>query len=81
MENFSLQRIIGMLILIGGLIYGIYYYNFFDTSVSVPSTTFLGQTFGGGRVNNMGLMQDKQNGMIVGFVAAGFGLLILLAKK
>ena len=50
-----------------------YYWRFFDTSVPVPSQELFGQTFGGGRVNNIGLMQERSNGMILS------GLVVLLS--
>jgi hypothetical protein len=48
---------------------------FFDTSVQLPTREFMGQSIGGGRVNNLGLIADRQNGMIAGAAAAVLGLL------
>jgi hypothetical protein len=66
-------RFVGVLLLMGGLSASVYYYLAFDTSVQVPKTVIMGQTFGGGRVNNLGLMQDRQNGILFGFGAAILG--------
>jgi hypothetical protein len=77
-------RILGALLFLGGLAYGIHYLAFFDTSVAVPQQEILGQVIGGGRVHNIGLMQERQNGIYMGFGAAvvGLGLVIIgeLAK-
>jgi hypothetical protein len=71
-------RRLGIIIFIGGLIYGVYYLGFFDSSVAVPREEILGQVIGGGRVHNLGLMQTKQNGIMLGFGAAAFGLILAL---
>ena len=73
--------VFGALMFIGGSSVLIYYWQFFDTSVSVPVQTILGETFGGGRVHNIGLMQDRQTGMIVGGVLAAMGFLCALASS
>jgi hypothetical protein len=52
---------------LGGLAIAIYFFFFFDTSVAVPSVSFMGEEFGGGRVNNIGLMAQRQNGILFGF--------------
>ena len=57
---------LGNLLFFGGLLASIYFYAFFDTSV--PTGT------GGGRVHNIGLMQERQNGLIVAIVATVVGL-------
>src|SRR6266566_7660323 len=44
---------IGTVLLIGGLGFAIYYWFFYDTTVTVPSTTLFGETIGGGRVHNI----------------------------
>ncbi|MGO8671108.1 MAG: hypothetical protein ACLQVD_07070 [Capsulimonadaceae bacterium] len=43
----------------------VYFMFFFDTSIAVPGSDALG--IPSGRVNNIGLMSDKQNGIIFGF--------------
>jgi len=75
-KQLSLRGVIAGLLVIGGLMCGIYYLAIFDPSVEVPSTEIAGETFGGGRVNNLGLMQDRQNGIYLGFGAAALGLAI-----
>ena len=47
-----------------------------DTSVQVPVQHILGETIGGGRVNNIGLMQDRQNYLIGSGVIVLCGLLL-----
>jgi hypothetical protein len=66
----------GELMIIGGLIGAVYYFFFFDTSVAVPSTEIFGQIVGGGRVNNMGLMAERQDGIIFSFGVAIVGAMI-----
>ncbi len=72
----TLRSLLTYILVIGGLICGIYFLAFFDTSVEVPSQEIFGQTIGGGRVNNLGLMQDRQNGIYLGFGATIVGLAI-----
>lgn len=71
-------RVVGALLFILGAAAGVYYFRFFDTSVEIPTISLLGQTFGGDRVNNLGLMQDRQNGLILGVVVCVVGLALLL---
>jgi hypothetical protein len=71
-------KVIGLLLLTAGIGAVVYFVGFYDTSVSVPETAIMGQTVGGGRVNNVGLMQNRQNGIIVGSVVFAAGLACLL---
>lgn len=73
-----LLKIAGLLLLLGGLGTVSFFLMFYDTGVDVPSTTFMGQEIGGGKVHNLGLMQNRQNGIIVGSVLAAAGLACLL---
>lgn len=67
-----LSNLTALLILAGaGII--IYYMFFFDTSVAVPGAESLG--IESGRVNNIGLLADKQNGILCGFGLAFFGVI------
>lgn len=76
-EKLSIPWMSGVVLLLCGLTAGVYFLLFFDTSVEVPKEEFMGQTIGGGRVNNIGLMNDRQNGINLGFgaVVVGIGLL------
>ena len=76
-KKISLLRVLGVVLVIGGLFAGVYYLVFFDTSVEVPQREILGSVYGGGRVNNLGLMNDRQNGIYLGFGAAVVGLACL----
>ena len=80
-KEIPLLNILGPLLLIGGLIVGFYFLTYFDTSVEVPTQEIFGQTIGGGRVNNIGLMNDKQNGINLGFGASAVGLILIYFKK
>lgn len=76
-KSSSMKKLGLILLLLGSLIAG-YYYLLFDTSVEVPTTEIMGQTFGGGRVHNIGLLQEKQSGGMIGGGLAVFGLIITL---
>jgi hypothetical protein len=65
-----LLGILGLFLFIGGICVLIYYWGVFDTSVPVPG----GEVFGISRVNNLGLMQQQQNGIIIACVLAAFGI-------
>lgn len=66
------MRQFGLLLLIGGVLGTAYFFMFFDTSVAVSAGEF------SGRVNNIGLMSDRQNGLIASLVSATVGTLILV---
>lgn len=66
----------GALIAVGGLIGFIYFLLVFDTSVAVPSQEILGQRIGGGRVHNLGLMQERNIWLVVTGVATVLGVVL-----
>lgn len=80
-KEISLLSTLGVFLLIGGLAVGFYFLTSFDTSVEIPTQEFFGQTIGGGRINNIGLMNDKKNGINLGFGAFALGLGILIYKN
>jgi len=61
-------RTIGILLLLGGLAIAAYFFLAFDTSVES----------GIGRVNNLGLMADRQNGIILGIGLGVVGTIMLV---
>jgi hypothetical protein len=73
--SFSL-RVLGDLILIGGVCVLLFYLLWFDTTVEVPKSELFGHTIGGGRVHNIGLMEQKHTGIIVGTVASALGFML-----
>jgi hypothetical protein len=75
-RNLGCLPFIGLFMLVGGIAAVIYFAAFFDTSISVPTTEIFGQTIGGGRVNNIGLMNDRSNGIMIGIGATIFGLIL-----
>lgn len=77
-QGSPLLKFVGALLFLGGVAFAVYYFAYFDTSVAVPTTEIFGQTIGGGRVHNVGLMQQRQNGLIFSSVAALAGLLLVL---
>lgn len=80
-KKFDLIPFIGALLIIGGIMAVIYYAMIFDTSVQVPTTVIFGQTIGGERVNNLGLMNQRSNGILIGIGAAIFGLIVYTVAK
>ncbi len=64
-----------IIMIVGGLVMAAYFFFFFDTSVQVPTTYVFGQTVGG-RVNNLGLMAERQNGILFGLGVAILGAVI-----
>lgn len=67
----SFFRIAGLALLLGGIAVACSYFFYFDTSVA----------FGSSRINNLGLMSQRQNGIVFSFGAAIFGgLLIYLGR-
>ena len=71
---------LGILILLGGIAGIIYFFLFFNTAVTTEPVTVMGQSYGGGQqVNNLGLMADRQNGIIVSLGSAILGTIFLFA--
>lgn len=58
----------GFVLFVGGLIATIYFLEFFDTTVS---TAF-------GAVNNIGLLQDRQIGIIASVAALAIGIILVV---
>jgi hypothetical protein len=73
-----LVKVAGLLLLLVGLGTVFYFLMFYDTGVDVPSANIGGYEVGGGKVHNVGLMQNRQNGIIVGSVVAAAGLACFL---
>lgn len=71
-------RGLGAILFLGGLAVAVYFYAYFDTSVAVPGVELFGETIGGGRVHNIGLMQERQNGLILSALAAAVGLICVI---
>ena len=69
---------LGVILFLGGLAAALYFYAYFDTSIPAPSVELFGETLGGGRVHNIGLMQERQNGLILSAIAAAVGLVCLV---
>lgn len=69
----SLFRMAGLALVLGGLGALAYYFLYFDTSVSVPGGSLIGID----RVNNMGLMQKRSDGLMMGFAATVAGIVLI----
>lgn len=74
---------IGVLLFLLGLFGIVYFWGVMDTSVEVPRKSVMGIEVGGGRVHNIGLMQERQNGLLVsgGVCAVGLFLTIFAASR
>lgn len=72
------MREFGVVLLTLGICGTFYFAAMFDTSVETPATSFMDQTIGGDRVNNLGLMADRQNGIIISLGVAVIGTLMML---
>lgn len=72
---------ISKILIAGGLVCTGYFFFLFDTSVPVPTMTIGGNTVGGGRVNNIGLLSQKQNGINLGMGGAILGAILLATSS
>lgn len=63
-----------------GIMLLVFFVFFFDTSVEVPKGDFMGVSYGGNRVNNLGLMQNRMVGIILGLAAVFGGLISKLVR-
>ena len=66
------MAVLGFLLFLGGVAVLYHYWVVFDTSVGV---------FGGRRVNNLGLMGDRQNGIFIGAIIAVLGFISALVSS
>ncbi|MBI4481048.1 MAG: hypothetical protein HY651_13600 [Acidobacteria bacterium] len=73
----SLVRMFGLFLVLCGLSAAVYFYGFFETSVAVPTEEIFGITVGGGRVANLSLMEERQNGILFGFGAFLVGVIVM----
>lgn len=66
-------EILGALLFLGGVAAATYYFRFYETAVATPFGSF----------NNLGLMQERQQGMTIsgGVAFVGLVLMITLRKK
>lgn len=76
-SNPAIFRRLGIGLILTGLATLLYFLSFYDTSVEVPVNEFTGGQRT--RVNNLGLMQNRQNGIIVGGLLSLIGVLSTLA--
>lgn len=76
-EQGAMLRAIGIFLFIVGAAAAVYYYQYFDTTVAVEGVELFGQTFGGGRVHNIGLMEERRTGLILSCVGAIGGLVLV----
>jgi hypothetical protein len=72
-------RILGGLFIVVGLALSSYFMFSFDTTVASESREVFGQQVGGGRTHNLGLLADRQNGVVFGVGLANLGGLLLIA--
>lgn len=72
--SLTLLGVIATLLVVIGAGMVVYFMFMFDTSVEVPGAEALG--ISSGRVNNIGLLSDRQNGIVCGFGFAFFGVIM-----
>ena len=72
------MQVVGLLMVLLGIGGMFYFLVGFDTSVEVPTTQIADMTVGGGRVNNLGLIGDRQSGIIVSAAAAVLGGILIV---
>jgi hypothetical protein len=71
----------GVLLCAVGTVAALYFFTVFDTSVEVPISEIMGHTVGGEHVNNLGIMNQRQNGIVISCVIALIGLILLLVGR
>lgn len=81
MNNNSNLANISKILIAGGLVCTGYFFFLFDTSVPVPTMSIGGNTVGGGKVNNIGLLSQKQNGINLGMGVAILGAILLATSS
>lgn len=72
---------LGIIFLVGGICAALYFFILFDVSVAVPSMSFMGSEIGGGRVNNIGLMAQRQNGILISIAVAMLGGFLVFMSR
>lgn len=70
-------RVLGAILIIGGLLVAFTTMNFMDTTVETQAVEIAGQTIGG-RIHNIGLMQQKNNTVLCAVGAAIVGAILCL---
>jgi hypothetical protein len=71
-------KVVGILLLLIGAGVLLFFLLFYNTAVEIPSQTFMGHEVGGGKVHNIGLIQNRQSGIFVGSIVAVAGLACFL---
>jgi drug/metabolite transporter (DMT)-like permease len=72
-RDISARIIWPWVLVVGGVVLAGYFFLFFDTSISTPGGALIGID----RVNNFGLLNQRQNGIIIGIGMALLGAVFL----
>ena len=72
----DVSKVFGFILFVVGLCVAGYFFFVFDTSVTVPATEVFGQTVGGQAINNLGLMNERTNGIIIGMGISFIGVVM-----
>lgn len=77
----GMTQFLGAIVFLGALLAFGYFLGFYETSVEVPMKEVFGQKIGGGRVHNLGLMENRRLGLMIsgGFMIVGF-ITVLIAS-
>jgi hypothetical protein len=74
-------QVIGLVMCVLGL-FSLLRFNNMDTTVEVPSVTGpFGGSIGGGRVHNIGLMDERRNGLMLSGGAVVLGALLVIGGR
>jgi hypothetical protein len=72
-------RILGVLLIAGGLYLAGYFFLSFKTTVTSEPREIMGRMIGGGETHNIGLLSDRENGVAIGIGLANLGGLFVIA--
>jgi TM2 domain-containing membrane protein YozV len=81
LRGLSRLQSFGLLTCVLGIVAALYFFAIFDASAEVPVSEILGQKIGGGRVYSLGLMNQRQNGIIISALFAIVGLALLIVGR
>jgi len=78
-KKFSGVKLLGVVLILIGISVIYYFSSVFQVTVTTQPIPFMGQEIGGGQhINNIGLMADRQNGLIGGYASIIVGVLLFL---
>jgi hypothetical protein len=76
----KIVRLLSAILFLGGVAFAVYYFNFFDTSVSTTTGDILIRRSGGELVHDLDLIQEQRKGLTVSSLVAIAGLVLVAAS-